>query len=278
MYNIFGKAEIEYNIWCLTVTTQDIQEQFKTKEGRTFRGFSSEAIQQMQQSLKTEYGISGQQIAEAASYSMAMVVRYALGLSAQDGKVCAVVNDTLAGCVALATIRHLVNAGCEAQALLIVEGSELSSDLSAQIKPLTKMGVKLPDIGQANEVDQFTAFLSSSHNVIFGVHSNSPQADPFIAGISDLLNEERTPVHCIECPSGINPNTGAQLEKPLYASSTLSLGATLQGLHAGSDFVGRHYLCDISIPKQLYLQNGQDLSQLFSDQPVLQIFPIKQEE
>ncbi len=254
--------------------------QFQTKQGIQFNGVSAAQLNALRSELREEYGILPLQTIEAASYSMAMVVRFALGLSAAGGKVCAVAKDSLAGCIALATVRHLVNAGASAQVLLLVEDpTKISTELAQQALPLRKLQVPLPDLGAASEIDGFTEFLGSAHNVIFGTFAHETVGDEFVQGLSDLLNEERTPVHCIEAPAGVNPDSGAAFITPLFASSTLSLGAPFAGLYAGREYVGRHYLCDVSASAQLYRKHQcDDLSSLFSDQPVVQIFPIEPEE
>lgn len=252
---------------------------FKTKAGLQFSGFSRESLQRMHEALSSEFGLTKDILAEAASYSMAMVVRAALGLSASGGKVCCVAKDTLAGYVALATIRHLVNAGVESQVLLLLdEGVAVSPELTLQVTALEKLGVTLPDPGNAAEMDAFTEFLKNSHNIIFGVYSPDAPADEFITAVSELLNEEATPVHCIEAPPGLNVEDGTAVAGALYASSTLSLGAPLRGLNQGKDFVGRHYVCDVSFSRALYTKYGADLTGLFAEQPVVQIFPTKTDE
>lgn len=252
---------------------------FKTKSGFEFQGFTRDSLLRMHEELASEFCLSKDVLAEAASYSMAMVVRFALGLSASGGKVCSVAKDTLAGYVALATIRHLVNAGAQAQVLLLLEeGASASPELTRQVTALEKLGVMLPDPGNADEMDSFTEFLKSSHNIIFGVYSPNGAPDEFITAVSELLNEERTPVHCIEAPPGLDVDNGSAVPGALYASSTLSLGAPLRGLNKGKDFVGRHYVCDVSFSRELYSKHGPDLTGLFAEQPVIQIFPTLTDE
>ncbi|MBN8549153.1 MAG: hypothetical protein J0M12_07570 [Deltaproteobacteria bacterium] len=252
---------------------------FKTKAGALFSGFSSASIAQMHKELAEEFCLTKDVVAEAASYSMAMVVRFALGLSASGGKVCSIAKDTLAGYVALATIRHLVNAGAQAQVLLLLDpGVAVSQELTNQVTALEKLGVMLPDPESADEMDAFTQFLKDSHNIIFGIYNPGASSDEFITAISELLNEERTPVHCIEAPPGLNVDTGLAEPGALYASSTLSLGAPLKGLNKGKDFVGRHYVCDISFARSTYAKHGSDLTGLFAEQPVQQIYPTMTDE
>ncbi|MBX7145250.1 MAG: hypothetical protein K1X79_12420 [Oligoflexia bacterium] len=252
--------------------------QFRSREGFTFTGVTTSTLCSMQEAVRSELTVSDIQVVEAASYSMAMVVRFALGLSAAGGKVCAVVRDSLAGGVALATLRHLVNSGAQAQALLLTEDGSCSPLVAQQAEILRRMNIPIPDIGNPTDVDGFTAFLGEAHNVIFGTHASHKTADEFLVGLCDLLNEERTPVHCIEAPAGVNPDSGTAHPSALYASSTLSLGAPYTGLFNGRDYVGRHYICDTSISAGIYQRHGcAALNQLFSDQPVVQIFPIEAE-
>ena len=257
-----------------TVKTPD----FKTKTGVEIPGFTSRQLAAMHEELRNSLHMNDSAVTEAASYSMAMVVRFALGLSASGGKVCALARDSIAGWVALAAIRHLVNAGSTAHVLFLPEDSGLSPEADRQLKALEALGVTLTDGGSPEQMDAFTAFLGEAHNILFGVYSPGREPEEFLLGICEVLNEDRIPVHCIECPPGLNPDTGAAVEGALYASSTLSLGAPLIGLNGGKDHVGRHYVCDISFSRSLYASQGCDLSALFSDQPVVQILPTKQDE
>jgi NAD(P)H-hydrate repair Nnr-like enzyme with NAD(P)H-hydrate epimerase domain len=249
---------------------------FQTKQGVQFNGASSAQVNALISDLNASFGISPAQTIEAASYSMAMVVRFALGLSAAGGQVCAVARDSMAGCVALATVRHLVNAGAKAQALVLLDDPNSASlEIQRQVTTLRHLGVQIPNLDSANEIDAFTQFLGEAHNVLFGTFGGTQSGDEFVQGLTELLNEERTPVHCIEAPAGIDPDTGKAGPVPLYASSTLSLGIPYSGLYEGRDFVGRHYLCDISASAGLYEKHAcTPLNGLFSDQPVIQIYPI----
>jgi NAD(P)H-hydrate repair Nnr-like enzyme with NAD(P)H-hydrate epimerase domain len=251
---------------------------FKSKTGFSFAGFSPAALSEMHRELRESLQLQPELTAEAASFSMAMVVRAALGLSASGGKVCGLVKDSLAGLVALATFRHLVNAGAEAQVLFLPGERPPSPELLKQFHTLSTLGVTLPDAGDPAHMDSFTEFLKSAHNIIFGVYEPGVAPDEFLFGICELLNEERTPIHCIEAPPGIDVSTGAPHPSALYASSTLSLGAPLVGLNRGKNYVGRHYICDISFSRALYQSHGPDLTPLFSDQPVVQIYPLIPEE
>ncbi|NDC38643.1 MAG: hypothetical protein EBZ48_11405, partial [Proteobacteria bacterium] len=113
--------------------------------------------------------------------------------------------------------------------------------------------------------------LSSCHNCILGVGLTSEAPATFQASLVNVLSNLPTPVHCIQAPLGVDPDTGAVTNASLFASSTLSLGIPLRGLHSAREHLGRHYVCDISFARQQYMRDGQDLSLLFADQPVVQL-------
>lgn len=244
---------------------------FKTKSGITFPGIQPSQLVEIRKQLVESYEYSYPQLVEAASYSMAMVVRFALGLSAEGGRVACIFNDTLTGWVTLATVRHLINAGSQADLIYIGSQETTTDQLNLQLAPLGKMGCSVTLWSNEQESEAIADILSNCHNSLCGYYDLTRPISVFERSINDLLNELNTPIYTVEAPPGIDPETGKSQGSPLYASCTLSLGAPLAGLVGGQDYIGRHYLCDISIPKELYAVAGLDLSQVFSDQPVQQI-------
>ena len=258
---------------------QEAQAIFRSKSDTTFPALSCAQLRSLHQAL-LEFGMQPEQIIEAASYSLAMVVRYALGLSAQGGQVGAVISSSLSGSVALGTVRHLVNSGAVAQIILLEHENSLCSHTQKQLALLRKMHVAVCSWpGEASGGARMNSLLESCHNIICGFSdplSTSPAAvDGYLI---DMLNEASTPLHAIEAPYGIDPDSGEPQQHPLFCSSTLSLGAPLCGLFYGSEYTGRHYLCDISLTPEMYRGCGANLAGLFAEQPVLQIFPLKPEE
>jgi NAD(P)H-hydrate repair Nnr-like enzyme with NAD(P)H-hydrate epimerase domain len=246
---------------------------FRTETECLFPGVSSSAFESMLRELVDGYGVSYAQMCEAASYSMAMVARVALGLTADRAIVGALVSDSLSGWVALAALRHLANAGSECHIITVKAPAQAGVDYRLQMKPLEKMGLAVHSWENPDQNTDLSQLISKCHALICGLFSLKGEQEPLYKNVIDLINELNTPVHCIQAPLGINCDSGARAGAAVVASSTLSLGVPLQGLHKAHDFVGRHYLCDISVTKELYLRQGGDLSPLFSEQPVIQIFP-----
>ena len=223
--------------------------------------------------LVQTYGITIPQICEAASYSMAMVVRVALGLSADRAVIGALVTDSLSGWTALAAVRHLVNAGSVCQLVGVQLPDPLSEQFKLQLRPLEKMGAELVRWNDASQNPQMSQLVLDCHAVLCGLFSASGPPGAFEENIAGVINELQTPIHTIQCPLGVDPDDGSHRRGAIVSSSTISLGMPLMGLHKAHDFVGRHYLCDISLTRQLYQKGGSDLTPLFAEQPVIQIFP-----
>ena len=256
---------------------------FRTADGLTIYGVSKARHAEIMRLLTQKYSLDTLQYCEAASYSMAMVIRHALGAYAQDGKIMTIVCDSPAGQIACAATRHLLNAG--ASVSLIVLGSGTATDnFNLQLNQLKTRGTDVVALHQsdlekpATARDKIQASLADCHIAICGMFSWQSVSN---CGdhIVDALNESHVPTHSVIAPPGIDPDTGARDSIALYAASTLSLGVPLQGLSAGNDYAGRHFICDISLPREILVDlvpKGQ--ASLFSEQPVVRIFPYIAEQ
>lgn len=248
---------------------------FHTKSGVAFPGVSLSALAGMRKALFEHYGLSMEQAAEGAAFSMAMVARSALALSAKDAMICVLASDTLSGGVVVAALRHIVCAGGQGHVCAIGSPSSFSASFERQLAILDKMGVPIDAWDSEEKAAEFSDLLSASHAAMLGLFEPLRPLSNVERSVISALNESTVPVHTIDCPAGVDPETGASDGSPIFASSTLSLGSPLLGLNPGSEYVGRHYLCDISFDASIYRLGGMNLCSLFAEQPVIQIFPVK---
>ena len=232
----------------------------------------------MRAKLKNEVSISDLQIAEMAAFSMAMVVRYALGLSSAGAQVGVLVADCLPGWVALATTRHLLNNGTLVTIIEQSGCSERSQTYQTLLKSALACAADYCPYDDGTALQLQLNSLDNYHNLIVGcvdigaAVASSP--DHHTLTLVEAINEHPVPVHAIELTWGIDPHTAQRHASALYAASTLSIGVPLAALCAARDYVGRHYLCDISLPWSFYEQHNITSSALFSEQPVIQLkFP-----
>ena len=250
-----------------------VDEVFFTRGGAKVPAVSLSHHNRFLDRLTNEVGISTAQICECAAFSMAMVVRSALHLTAEGGRSVAFVSDCLPGWVTLATARHLINGGASVILFILSESGDVGDEFEAQLKPLMAMGVTPVVVEPGKMPEDFVAVTGQAHNVLCGLSvKDSPGCDPYI----EALNEASIPVHSVYAPVGMNLESGTGMSEPLFSSSTLSLGLPLDALYKGQDFVGRHYVCDVSLPQFLVESEGIEVPFLFAEQPVQQIFLTEQ--
>lgn len=254
---------------------------FKAKSGAIVNGLGLETFREILSELQDTYCLSPLQISEAAGFSMAMVVRYALGLEATGGQIMALTKDCLCGAVAAATVRHLVNAGASAMIGIEVEPADIGPDTNPislaymkQLEALNALEVPIFLFSQVAK-EELESGIRNSHNVIIGLYDEqTDNSCKDLNTVIDSLNEAATPIHAVGAPLEVDVDSGKGLSNPLYASSTISLGAPFAGFIAAKDFIGRHYVCDISIPLLLREKHQLAAQDLFSEQPVVSVEPV----
>lgn len=214
--------------------------------------------------------ISPLQAVETAGFSMAMVLRFALGHTASGGVLSVFAADSFFGWTAVAAARHLLNAGCELRVLLPQFTTDFSPLFTQLLTPLDQRGATLygwssPEWGEIHGV------VESSHAVLCGLADAQRVIAPFHNSFAIQMNESRVPVHCVGAPLGLSPEVTPGVGEKLFASSTLSIGVPLASLKNGSDMIGRHYLCDAGWSSNDYAQLGFTGRPFFCEQPVIQL-------
>jgi NAD(P)H-hydrate repair Nnr-like enzyme with NAD(P)H-hydrate epimerase domain len=247
---------------------------FKTKAGIEVPTLSTAQVASLRAATEATYGILPLQVTEACAFSFAMVVRYALGLSAEGAKTACIVGDSLAGWICLATARHLINSGAEVELIYVGSLENPSEQLERQLNILGGYNASLTVWDSIQEQAAIETILGTCHNSLHGLAKLGEPADAFGKQINEMLNELSTPIYAVDFPLSVDTDSGASQGSPLYASATLCPGVPLQGLHAAEEYTGRLYVCDALIPRPLYQEYGVDFANVFSEQPVQQlIFP-----
>ncbi len=252
----------------------------KTKSGEPVPTCSLKQLQDLQAWQHEHITVSESRIVEAASFSFAMVIRYALGLTAAGGTIGALVRDSRAGHVVVATLRHLLNAGAAGVQIVVInepgtdrpDGIGQSKEMAEQLLMAGKLGANIFDYEPSGNNEDFEQLLKGCHNLLVGTFSPERLAsDATILPLIEVLNEFPTPGHCIDMPFGVDPDTGLAGPGAMFASSTLSLGIPLSGCLVGSDHLGRHYAADCGFALEQYRELGYTGPSLFADQPVVQL-------
>jgi hypothetical protein len=222
------------------------------------------------QKMQSEEQLYQLQVIEGCGYSCAMVVRFALGHTADKGSITVFAGDTFFGCIALAAARHLLNSGAHVKVVIPHPTSEFSDDFTKLLIPIDRRGGELfgwsdPTWGELSEL------VENSHNVLCGF-TDAEKIDPlYHTNFAFNMNESRVPVHCIGAPIGACSELIPEVQEQLFASSTLSLGLPFSLLDKNLDLVGRHYLCDVGWALSDYRQLQVYGTSLFAEQPVIQL-------
>lgn len=257
---------------------------FQKEDGTTVPGIPLQTLEEGITSLCDNYHLTSSTLAEGPAYSLAMVVRYALGLSAQGGLICGMVRDTLAGNIAINCLRHLKNAGSDVAILVLGHAKEDSlPTIHDSLRSARAYGMNVEYWNNTEQNELVIDIIQECHNIIFGAaditssKQGSQQADPFLDACVSILNELSTPVHCVLAPSGVNLETGELVGERLFASSTMALGAPLTSLLQQPDLLGRLYVSDLSLPRSFYSELSEDFPILFDEQPIIPL-QIRQSE
>ena len=220
--------------------------------------------------MQNDEQLSPLQIIEGCAYSCAMVVRFALGHTADKGSITVFAGDSFFGCIALAAARHLLNSGAQVKVVIPHPSSEFSHDFTKLLIPFdvrdgALFGWNDPTWGELSEL------VENSHNVLCGFSDAGTINPRYHTNFALNMNESRVPVHCIGAPIGVCTEIVPHVQEQLFASSTLSLGLPLSSLEKNDDLVGRHYLCDIGWALSDYRHYELHGPPLFAEQPVIQL-------
>jgi NAD(P)H-hydrate epimerase len=161
--------------------------------------------------------------------------------------------------------RHLANWGADVKVIVGTSEDRIKDLPLGQLRILEKMGVPI---------------LSTDHNlrendllivalVGYGLEGNPRDR---IAKMIRDANESGRPILALDIPSGMNATTGEAYDPCIKASATLTLALPKTGFLApgAPTYVGDLYLADISIPRKVYQNFGQQNS-LFQKDALLRI-------
>jgi hypothetical protein len=142
---------------------------FQREDGALVPSVAFTELQEALSLLQEEYSLPKTSLIEAPAFSLAMVARFALGLSAENGLVCGLVRDTIPGAIVTSTLRHLVNGGASA-ALLVLEHSEDDSlsTLKPYLQSAAAFGIQVEFWNSGEQNPLVEDLIQQCHNVIYG--------------------------------------------------------------------------------------------------------------
>jgi ADP-dependent NAD(P)H-hydrate dehydratase / NAD(P)H-hydrate epimerase len=148
--------------------------------------------------------------------------------------------------------RHLMNQGYAVKVFLAAEPERITGDARTNLDILRHMNADIHFMQSPAEIEYFQAAIAEADflvDAIFGTGLDREITEPY-AGYIKMMNESARPVVAIDCPSGLNCDTGRIWGIAVRAKYTLTMAAPKKGfyLQAGQTYTGDVHVIDISIP------------------------------
>ena len=161
--------------------------------------------------------------------------------------------------------RHLANWGAVVRVISGTSKDKMKSVPLGQLNIIEKMGI--PILSTDHTLGDFDLLIDSL--IGYGLEGNPRDR---IATIIKDANASGCPILALDVPSGMNATTGKAYDPCIKATATLTLALPKTGFLApgASPYVGDLYLADISIPRKVYQNFGQQ-NILFQKDPLLRI-------
>ena len=173
----------------------------------------------------------------------------------------------------LVAARHLHNAGIPVTVVTTRAPDAYQGVPAHQLGIVDRMGIPVGDQVPAGGAADPPIDLVI--DAIIG-YSLEGQASGRAAELIDLIDGMAAPILSLDTPSGVDVSTGQALGACVRATATLTLALPKTGL-VGSPLAGEHYLADISVPADLYVEigaaAGAQVDPLFGAGPILRVNP-----
>src|SRR5438445_654812 len=172
------------------------------------------------------YGVTRDQMTEAASRAAAALSRKLLDNQVEGASVVALAGNGVKGCVALHALRILHGFGSKCSAVLL--GGEPDMRPETARAAAVCEALRLPLL-QPRSPAVRTAVADAALVIdgLVGVGLDGAPREP-LAGLIQLSNEVRADALSLECPSGLEPDTGEPLQPTLKARPTLATAPARQ--------------------------------------------------
>jgi NAD(P)H-hydrate epimerase len=200
-----------------------------------------------------EYGIDVLSLMENAGSRTAELARKMLGGNAANKSVACLVGRGNNGGDGLVAARILHNWGARVVALLGAVRGDFHDVPAKQLAIVQRMGLPVvegePEVGRADLIIDALLGYNSRGN---------PRGQT--ATLIDRANASGAPILALDIPSGMDPTTGEPGQPCIAAAAMITLGFPKTGFlnPVSRPSVGELYLCDISLPREIYGRHSME--------------------
>lgn len=197
-----------------------------------------------------DFGVTRDQMTEAAARAAAALARKLLDNQIAGSTVVALCGSGVKACVALHALRILHGFGADCRAVLTGTEQEMRPETLAAASVCEALRIPLLQ-PRSPAVRGAVADADLVIDGLVGVGLDGAPREP-LAGLIRLANEVRADALSLECPSGLEPDSGEPLPPTLKARTTLALGLPAAGLFGSLawQYTGELWLCDIGYPPE----------------------------
>ena len=218
-----------------------------------------------------DFGVTRDQMTEAAARAAAALARKLLDNQVAGSTVVALCGSGVKACVALHTLRILHGFGANCTAILTGAEQEMRPETlaAASICEALRMPLLQP---RSPAVRGAVADADLVIDGLVGVGLDGAPREP-LASLIRLSNEVRAGALSLECPSGLEPDSGEPLPPTLKARTTLALGLPAAGLFGALawQYTGELWLCDIGYPPEALEASDLDGDGIFENNELVRL-------
>lgn len=166
--------------------------------------------------------------------------------------------------------RHLANHGAEVQIALVGKMSEVQGDAKINLDIVRGMKLSITEILNEENLLGLADSLAEADVVVDAIFGTgfAGKAEGLQARAIEMMNKGEAPIVSIDCPSGLNVDSGFAEGACIEADLTVTMGLLKRGhlLYPGADLCGEVVVVDIGVPPYLVEQQKVRLATMEEDE------------
>ncbi|MDI9459635.1 MAG: NAD(P)H-hydrate dehydratase [Bacillota bacterium] len=151
----------------------------------------------------------------------------------------------------LVAARQLLTLGTRVKVYLVNSEKKPSRENAANLAVLQKLGADITPVNfsQLNKLKFSLSFADVIVDAVLGT-GFSGRLDGDLEALAKLVNEIQCPVVAVDCPTGVNSNTGEVQGIAIESDLTINLGLLKLGclLYPGQAYAGKNIVVDLGFP------------------------------
>ena len=220
---------------------------FRTPAGLLVPAITTEQMREVDRVAVQEVGPNLYQMMENAGRNLASLCVELLGDEWDTAPIVVLAGTGGNGGGGICAARHLANHGGDVT-VVVSDPSGLAEVPASQLELYRATGGRLEDVRQIGALE--------AELVVDAVLGYSLGGAPYGVALELIgwMSSHPAPVVSLDVPSGVDSTTGTAPGEYVRATTTMTLALPKTGLDAGA--VGRLWLADIGIPREVYRRVG----------------------